>query len=672
MTPAAGGGAPGSPGQLVEIRILGAITVRLAGKRIRLGDAKHRLMLAMLVAAEGRLVSTELLIDQIWGERSPRTARGLIHSYASDLRGRLESGLAGAGEMLPRHHDGGYQFLADGASVDLYQFRDLFRRGKAVAERDDRQAASLLRQALSLWDTGSQQGDPGGIPLADLNTASTGDCQWLKDYRQFLREQHRAALIACLEAELRLGEHERLTAELADLAATSPLDERIAGLLMIAYYRSGRQAEVTAVYQRIRDTLRSELGAEPGQQLRELHQKILNHDPTLNIPGSAHEELAFARAAVPARQIVADITDFSVLINEHTEEFVGRRRFRERLWDIFDDDAFTAGYLIVHGEPGIGKTALLAKLVRERNLVHHFNSVLVGVTSREQFLRSVCAQLIITYDLPGKRLSAEATADTGMLLDLLSRAAGRSGRVLVAIDAIDEAVAAENAGNRLFLPPALPPGVFFVVTMRDPDDVELYVDEPRHLPLLEADVENQADIREYIAAFLGRYRQKMNQRLGELGIEATELSEKLADRSEGNFMYLRHVLRGIRDNTFGGLDPDGVDELPRGLRAYYLHLEKQLLRRTGDDPEKELAILGVLAAWPSPLTRQRLARFAGENATLTSAVLQRWSPFLNKVRTGQEASYALYHASFRDHLSERLDMNTVRERIDEAIEAELS
>ncbi|HET9894563.1 MAG TPA: AAA family ATPase [Streptosporangiaceae bacterium] len=381
-----------------------------------------------------------------------------------------------------------------------------------------------------------------------------------------------------------------------------------------------------------------------------------------------------ASRAVRARNgsLAADVTDFTALIDEHTEEFVGRRRFGERLWATLDDDDFGSGYLFVHGEPGIGKTALLAKLVRERDLIHHFNSVLIGITSREHFLRNVCAQLILRYELSDERLPADATSHSGVLLDLLSRAAARSDQVLVAIDAIDEAVAAENAENRLFLPPSLPPGVFFVVTMRDPEDVELYVDEPRHLPLLEADAENQADVREYIAAFLKRHRRAMSRRLGELGVRETDFAETLADRSEGNFMYLRHVLRGVRYGTLGGLDPDGTDQLPRGLRAYYAYLEKQLLRRTGNDPEKELAILGVLAAWPSPLTRRRLARFAGENTTVAGAVLRRWSPFLNEVRSGQEPAYALYHASFRDYLAERLPMDTVREGIETAIEAELT
>lgn len=414
---------------------------------------------------------------------------------------------------------------------------------------------------------------------------------------------------------------------------------------------------------------------KPGHEAREIWRWLVERSLQDHLPRAlievGREDLATFMAAGPARAVAADITDFTALIDEHTEEFVGRRRFGERLWAALDDDVFGSGYLFVYGEPGIGKTALLANLVRERNLIHHFNSALVGITSREQFLRNVCAQLIVCYELPGERLPADATSHSGVLLDLLSRAAGRSDRVVVIIDAVDEAVAAENAENRLFLPPALPPGVFFVVTMRDPEDVELYVDEPRHLPLLETDAENQADVREYIAAFLARRRRVMTRRLGELGVREAEFADTLADRSEGNFMYLRHILRGICYETLGGVDPGGIGDLPRGLRAYYAHLERQLLRRTGD-AGRELAILGVLAAWPSPLTCQRLARFAGESLTLTNVVLRRWSPFLNKVRDGQEPGYALYHASFRDYLAERLDIDAVRERIDAAIEAELT
>jgi DNA-binding SARP family transcriptional activator len=125
--------APGSPDRPIEIRVLGAITVRLAGQRIPLGDAKHRLMLAMLVAAEGRQISTAQLISQIWGDGPPRTARDLVYSYASDLRGNLARGLGEATQMLPRHRGGGYRLVAGRSDVDLYMFRAARRSSPPTA-----------------------------------------------------------------------------------------------------------------------------------------------------------------------------------------------------------------------------------------------------------------------------------------------------------------------------------------------------------------------------------------------------------------------------------------------------------------------------------------------------------------------------------------------------------
>ncbi len=286
MTAATRQKTPDSPDYPVEIRVLGGVTVQLAGQRVHLGDAKHRLMLAMLVAAEGRLIPTEQLIDQIWDDHPPRTARDLVHSYASYLRRYLEAGRVGAAAMLPRHHDGGYQLLVSRENVDLCRFRDLRARARPLAGHDDAQAAALLRQALSQWGAGTGTG-PGGGPLADMNGTPAADSRWLEAYRHTLREEHRATLIACLEAELRLGEHERLTAELADLASADPPDERIAGMLLIAYYRSGRQGEVTLAYQSTRKRLLTELGVEPGQDLRDLYQRIISHDPRLDLPAAS-------------------------------------------------------------------------------------------------------------------------------------------------------------------------------------------------------------------------------------------------------------------------------------------------------------------------------------------------------------------------------------------------
>src|SRR5207245_11368334 len=133
-------------------------------------------------------------------------------------------GRVGAAEMLPRHHDGGYQLLVSRENVDLSRFRDLRARARPLVRHDDIQAAALLRQALSQWGA-DRGGGPGAGPLADLNGTPVAENRWLMAYRHTLREERRATLIACLEAELRLGDHERLTAELADLAGADPRSE---------------------------------------------------------------------------------------------------------------------------------------------------------------------------------------------------------------------------------------------------------------------------------------------------------------------------------------------------------------------------------------------------------------------------------------------------------------
>ncbi|MCG5446163.1 AAA family ATPase [Micromonospora sp. NIE79] len=359
--------------------------------------------------------------------------------------------------------------------------------------------------------------------------------------------------------------------------------------------------------------------------------------------------------------------DFSAMIDERTDEFVGRRMLMRRLGEILDDPGFRSGYVVIHGEPGIGKTALLARLVQQRNLVHHFNSVLIGLTSTERFLTNVCAQLILAYNLPHDRLPEMTSADSSTLLRLLAESARRR-RVVVAVDAVDEASGGPAGGNRLLLPPALPPGAFMLLTMRDPDNIPLYVDDRRDLVIDESAAENLSDAREYVDAFLNRHATVMTNQLTSLDMSAAEFTEFVTDRSEGNFMYLRHVLRGVRDRGPRGTDRVALDRLPRGLHAYYAHLERQLGVIDGTAPERQLRILAVLATWPEPLTVQRLASFAGERPHTARAVLRGWAGFLNRIDTRDEPRYALYHASFREFLAGRLDMADVRSQITSAVE----
>jgi DNA-binding SARP family transcriptional activator len=355
MTPP-GQEAPDASDRSLQIRVLGAIMVDLAGQPIAIGDAKHRLMLAMLVAAEGRQIPTARLINYMWGDHPPRTARELIHSYASDLRRNLARGLQGAEQMLPRQRGSGYRLVVARAQVDLYVFRDLSSRARSLAGTDPGQAVVLWRQALALWDTGTR-GDPGDGPFTDLTASAAADCQWLKDYRPAVREEYRAALIACFEAELRLGDHERLIPELADLAAADPLDERIAGLLMIAYYRSGRQAQATRLYRSTRERLGSDLGVEPSSQMKELYQKFLNQDSSLDPPGHVSPQDAASQPDARAPRPTSGLPGAD-------RHFTGRDCELDILVRSVSDKGGQP-VCVVSGMAGAGKTALVVYAARK-------------------------------------------------------------------------------------------------------------------------------------------------------------------------------------------------------------------------------------------------------------------------------------------------------------------
>ncbi|HLX51091.1 MAG TPA: AAA family ATPase [Streptosporangiaceae bacterium] len=367
--------------------------------------------------------------------------------------------------------------------------------------------------------------------------------------------------------------------------------------------------------------------------------------------------------------LAAELSHFSGLAGEPDDEFIGRRSLLERLAATLDDPRFPSGYVVIGGEPGVGKTALLATLARRGKLVHHYNSALAAVTSAEKFLRNVCARLILKYHLPYDRLPEDVAADGATLLRLLEEAA-KDQRVVVAVDAVDE-VAASTTGNPLFLPSALPPGVIFVLTVRDLNGIELFVDDRRDLLIDGRDAEGRADAREYIDTFLARHAEIMTTRLAELGLDAAAFTGLLAERSEGNFLYLRHVLWSVRERR-----PDGsamLTSLPAGLRAYFPYLEQRssACGHGGIAPERQFAILAVLAVWPRPLTAGRLALFAGESVETTRTVLSWWSGFLTTSAAGGQTRFALAHTSFADYVCGRLDMGMVRARMEKAIEGSL-
>ncbi|MEV7196479.1 BTAD domain-containing putative transcriptional regulator [Streptomyces sp. NPDC093510] len=264
-------------------RLLGPVEAWRAGRRLALGGPKPRALLAALLLEPGRVVSAEALIDVIWGDRPPDTARSLIQSYVSALRRALSTDVI---ETQPP----GYLIHADAEVVDRVAFERLTARGRrAAAAGDHAEAARLFSDALALW-RGPALGGIGGT---------------LRAMADQLEEARQAALEERIAADLaQAGREMQLVGELTALVATHPTRERPRAQLMLALYRLGRQADALAVYAEGRDVLAEELGLDPGPGLRFMHEAILRADASL-IP--ARSEAATSRAAAPDARSIPDL-----------------------------------------------------------------------------------------------------------------------------------------------------------------------------------------------------------------------------------------------------------------------------------------------------------------------------------------------------------------------------
>ena len=244
----------------MEFRILGPLAVEDDGRTIPLAGAKQRALLALLLLGRGRPVSTDRLIEEIWSGKPPETALKSVQVYVSQLRKAL-----GDGRLVTRER--GYELLVAPGEVDADRFDALVQAASAAAPE---QACARLREALALFR---------GEPLADLQLEP-----WAQTEIARLDERRSAALEARIDADLALGRHRELVPELQALVAARPFREHLLAQLLLALYRSGRQADALNEYRRGAARLRNELGLEPGRGLSELEQRILQQDPTLDAP----------------------------------------------------------------------------------------------------------------------------------------------------------------------------------------------------------------------------------------------------------------------------------------------------------------------------------------------------------------------------------------------------
>ena len=315
----------------MDFSVLGPLRVANGAGPIEVPGAKERALLAHLVARRGSMVPASEIIDALWGDEPPRSAAKSVQTFVARLRNALDpERVSGTGVI--RTEGPGYRLDVDASAVDAERFTGLITVGRtALRDGRDRVAGEALGEALALWR---------GPAYAGFESAP-----WAQAEARRLEELRLDAADDLLAVRLDLGHTAEVVAEAERRLGEQPLRERIWCLLVLALYRAGRQADALAAYERARRTLADELGVDPGPELRELHAKVLAHDPALRGRGPV--------AALPAElQVTGD-------------RFVGREaqlgRLRE-LWASVEGGGSVS--VAVRGPEGAGASRLAAELAR--------------------------------------------------------------------------------------------------------------------------------------------------------------------------------------------------------------------------------------------------------------------------------------------------------------------
>jgi predicted ATPase/DNA-binding SARP family transcriptional activator len=303
----------------MEFGILGPLEVRDGPALVRVPGARERALLADLLVNPGRVVSADRLVEDLWGDDPPGNPANTLQGRVSALRRAL--GSAGSGLVVTRPP--GYVIELDPAQVDAGRFEGLVAGAGRVVGAE---AARLLGEALGLWR---------GPALAEF-----ADRPWAQAEAARLEELRLAAVEALAELRLAAGEHAGLVGELEGLVAAQPTRERLGGLLMVALYRSGRQADALEVYQATRAVLAEELGIDPGPELQRLHHQILVQDPALE-------------AATPLKEPRHNLP-------ERLTSLVGRSEELREVAKLVEQYRLVT----VTGPGGAGKTSLAVELAR--------------------------------------------------------------------------------------------------------------------------------------------------------------------------------------------------------------------------------------------------------------------------------------------------------------------
>ena len=434
----------------MDFGLLGPLAVRDGSRHVSVSAPRQRVLLAALLLNAGRVVSLDALGETLWEGQLPAGARGALHSAVQ----RLRSTLGPSGADLVETRPPGYLIKVGDGEFDVREFGVLAARGHAAAGAGAwGHAAGLLREALALWR---------GDPLADVPS------QLLRDREvPALEDQRLQALVARIDADLHLGRHGEVVAELRQLVAAHPLQEQFHAQLMLSLYRSGRQADALAAYQDVRRVVADELGIDPSPELRLLHQRILTADDgLLPAPDGPAPESAPVTLS-PGAEGPGDPVAAQRVVPRHlpaaTRHFAGRAGALKALTELAAEVAETSQATVISvidGTAGIGKTTLALHFAHQAAGRFPDGQLYVNLrgfdpagppVTPEEALRL----LLDALSVPAARIPAGLDAQAGLFRSLL---AGQ--RMLVLLD---------NARDVDQVRPLLPasPGSLVIVTSRN-------------------------------------------------------------------------------------------------------------------------------------------------------------------------------------------------------------
>jgi DNA-binding SARP family transcriptional activator len=508
----------------VEIRLLGPLEVGVSGRRLELRRQKQRALLALLALRAGEVVSTDRLVEELWSGAPPKAAVGSLQNLVSELRKVL-------GTELLVTRPPGYLLAIERDQVDAHRFERIAREAQTGPAES---RAARLREALGLWR---------GSPLADLAFESFAQAEIarLEELRASTREE-------LFEAELELGRHGRLVGELEGFVAEHPLRERPRGQLMLALYRSGRQADALEAYRQARETLVEELGIEPSTELQRLEQAILRHDAALDL-----ERRAAKRTQEPDRRktvtiLFADVVDSSTLAAQLDPEVL--RGLMRSYFDVVERVVSRHGGTV---EKFIGDAAMAVfgipevhedDALRAVRAAADLHETVATLESGHDILMRICVGVNTGEVLAADPSSGESFA-TGSAVVLATRLqqSALPGETLLGettYQLVRNAVAAEPV-DPLDLGPALGRVPAFRVVELAEEPVGLRLG--RTAPLV-GRLDELARLRAALAGVTSERKSRVVNVLGDAGIGKTRLAAELLSSADATVLVGRCVPYG--------------------------------------------------------------------------------------------------------------------------------